>query len=569
MIALYIVCIILSLLLCFWYFLADVRRSIVQNLLLISIVVSNVGYYALAMQPETTGAILACKIYYIGACFVSFLFFLTACEVCKIKLPRVAICAMVVFLCAVVSSICTIGHGRLYYETVELTQIDGVGVLEKTYGPLHVLYPILLYGFMISSVIFTFISFIKRKNVYKPGMLIMLFCELIGVASYAVQRFCGVVFDFTPAIYIVISTGAFVYVYKSDIYDVADNSEVIHEQLSRVGFISFTKKMKYMGANDFTKNLFPELISCNLGYEIQNPTAELKTVIEEIRDFFEKCRADKKLEDNDLSRIRVNERIYETKVHVLRSFTRRCVGATLEIRDITEQTRVLELTERYNEELSAEVARKTEQIRDIQTRTILGMAQMVESRDLSTGGHIKRTSDVVRIFAKKLLESDMGFDAHFLDLVVRSAPMHDLGKIGVDDQILRKQGKFTDEEFAQMKRHSEVGGKMVRDILTGVEEDDFVEVAFNVANYHHEKVSGKGYPCGLKGDEIPVEAKIMALADVFDALVSKRCYKDAFTYDKAFSIIEEDTGFHFDEKLAPVFISCREELEAYYNSSDH
>ena len=228
---------------------------------------------------------------------------------------------------------------------------------------------------------------------------------------------------------------------------------------------------------------------------------------------------------------------------------------------------MLELTGKFNEELSDEVKEKTKQIRSIQEKTILGMAQMVESRDLSTGGHIKRTSDVVRIFSKKLLGSDMGFDEHFLELVIRSAPMHDLGKIGVDDAILRKQGKFTEEEYDKMKKHAEIGGKMVSEILTGVEENEFVQIAYNVANYHHEKVSGKGYPVGLKGKEIPLEARIMALADVFDALVSKRCYKEAFSYDKAFSIIEEDAGVHFDYDLAMVFISCRSELEAYYNKN--
>lgn len=146
--------------------------------------------------------------------------------------------------------------------------------------------------------------------------------------------------------------------------------------------------------------------------------------------------------------------------------------------------------------------------------------------------------------------------------------MHDLGKIGVDDSILCKKGKFTDDEYEQMKKHAEIGGKMVKDILTGVEEEEFVRVAENVAHYHHEKVNGKGYPMGLTGEQIPIEARIMALADVFDALVSKRCYKEAFTYDKAFSIIKEDSGSHFDPILAAIFCTCRPELEAYYDNCD-
>lgn len=119
-----------------------------------------------------------------------------------------------------------------------------------------------------------------------------------------------------------------------------------------------------------------------------------------------------------------------------------------------------------------------------------------------------------------------------------------------------------------MKKHSEIGYHMVSEILSGVEEPEFVRVAENVAHYHHEKINGTGYPEGLKGEEIPIEARIMALADVFDALVSKRCYKDAFSYERAYEIIEKDAGTHFDKQLAMVFLSCKEELERYYNASE-
>ena len=111
----------------------------------------------------------------------------------------------------------------------------------------------------------------------------------------------------------------------------------------------------------------------------------------------------------------------------------------------------------------------------------------ITSRDLSTGGHIKRTSDVVRIFSEKLLTANIGLDKHFLSLVIRSAPMHDLGKIGVDDAILRKQGRYTPEEYDIMKGHAAMGAEIVRKVLTNLQEEDFVQVAENVAHYHHEK----------------------------------------------------------------------------------
>jgi len=228
-------------------------------------------------------------------------------------------------------------------------------------------------------------------------------------------------------------------------------------------------------------------------------------------------------------------------------------------------SRILELDD-LRKNLAEKLDERTQHISHIQQMMVLGMATMVESRDNSTGGHIKRTSMVVETFAGKLSSLSYGLSRSFLKKVIRAAPMHDLGKIAVDDRILRKQGKFTDEEYAEMKKHSGEGARIVKQILEGVEEEKFVKIAVNIAHYHHEKWNGTGYPTGIAGEEIPVEARIMALADVFDALVSKRCYKDAFSYDKAFGIIEESLGSHFDPELGRIFITCRPELEALYDS---
>ena len=237
--------------------------------------------------------------------------------------------------------------------------------------------------------------------------------------------------------------------------------------------------------------------------------------------------------------------------------------------DRTTERKYYNAIEEYNVKLEREVDEKTEHIVQMKDQLVLGMAEMVESRDANTGGHIKRTSEVVRIFAEKMkgIPVKFGFSNEFLKQVVKAAPMHDLGKIAIDDAVLRKPGKYTDEEYAEMKRHSVEGARIVKNILDGVEDEAFVRVAKNVAFFHHEKWNGQGYPLGKKGEEIPLEARIMALADVFDALVSKRCYKDAFSYDEAFQIMEESMGQHFDPELGRVFLNCRPELEAFYDAN--
>lgn len=220
-------------------------------------------------------------------------------------------------------------------------------------------------------------------------------------------------------------------------------------------------------------------------------------------------------------------------------------------------------------EISISVNNMAEKIEKAQSSIINGMATMVESRDPNTGGHIKRTSDVVRTFANTLLEhaEELNIDARYIYNVAKAAPMHDLGKIAVDDAILRKPGKFTDEEYAVMKNHSKEGARIVDEILKDVDDIEFRQIAENVAHYHHEKWNGTGYPEHISGEDIPLEARIMALADVFDALVSKRCYKEAFDFDRAFGIIESDLGTHFDPKLGALFISARANFEAMYRTS--
>jgi response regulator RpfG family c-di-GMP phosphodiesterase len=156
-------------------------------------------------------------------------------------------------------------------------------------------------------------------------------------------------------------------------------------------------------------------------------------------------------------------------------------------------------------------------------------------------------------------------DSAFVYNLVKAAPMHDIGKITISDEILQKPGKLSDAQFEEMKKHSEKGAEIVEKLLEGIDDPTFVEITKNVANYHHEKWNGAGYPEGLSGEEIPIEARIMALADVFDALVSKRCYKEKMDYDRAFEIIEESSGSHFEPRLAEIFMTCRPQLEEYYN----
>lgn len=215
-----------------------------------------------------------------------------------------------------------------------------------------------------------------------------------------------------------------------------------------------------------------------------------------------------------------------------------------------------------NNQLASELNIKNDKLIKMQEGTILSMANLIESRDGGTGAHVKRTAEYSALISKKAKEKglfpDIINDA-FIECIYKAAPMHDIGKIVVPDSVLKKPGKLTPEEFSQMKLHTTEGDRIVREILNTSEDEEYIKMTSEIAKYHHEKWNGNGYPLGIKDKEIPLSARILAIADVFDALVSPRCYKEPMNPEKAFEIIKQDAGTHFDPVLAEVFLGLKEE----------
>ena len=180
-----------------------------------------------------------------------------------------------------------------------------------------------------------------------------------------------------------------------------------------------------------------------------------------------------------------------------------------------------------------------------------------------TGGHIKRTQNYVRLLARKLLDYPRFRDAltpEAIDLIYKSAPLHDIGKVGVPDNILLKPGKLTDEEFDEMKKHALYGRDAIAASEKRLGSTSFLRHAKEIAESHHEKWDGSGYPHRTKGDDIPVSGRLMAIADVYDALISRRCYKPPFPHEKAAGIIAEGSGCHFDPDMVDAFLAIQEDF---------
>lgn len=216
------------------------------------------------------------------------------------------------------------------------------------------------------------------------------------------------------------------------------------------------------------------------------------------------------------------------------------------------------------QDIQTRLINNQEKISSMQEHMISGLASVIESRDLETGKHITRTRAYVKILAEDAVKDGVyqeEITERFISMIHTLSPLHDLGKIVIPDNILRKPGKLTKEEYDIMKKHAEAGGTVVKQVLDGVTDEDYLKFASDIAVNHHEWWNGNGYPSGIKGTDIPLSARIMAIADVYDALVSERCYKKPIPHDEAVQIIKEESGTHFDPTLVDVFLHHQDEFK--------
>lgn len=217
------------------------------------------------------------------------------------------------------------------------------------------------------------------------------------------------------------------------------------------------------------------------------------------------------------------------------------------------------------EEQTRIITARTRRISQIQEQVIMGMATLIETRDNSTGQHVKNTKTYVRMIANELRERGMFLETltdEYIMNVCKAAPLHDVGKIRISDAILRKPGRLTEEEYNAMKLHTVYGREIVTDIIGGVEDPEYVKIAEDIAMYHHERWDGTGYPIGLKGEDIPLCARIMAMADVFDALYEERCYKEPIRpVYKIMNTLNEGKGTQFDPVITEVFLSMEDQIK--------
>lgn len=541
-------------------FLLDFQEKKLNYYMLAMFVImtlSNAGNVLLATTDLLEVAIVAKKIYYLGGCFIPPLILIVIFKMCNIRLKKWITNILVLYSFAVYGMVLTIGYHDMYYVSATLTKDGDATVIVPEYGFGHNFFYILLYGYLLIGVVVLLYSFKNQNRLSRKNLWALIAVELVTIVVFLVGRVVNPDMEVTPFAYIL---DGFILLYLSrrvTVYSLEDNIISSLGKQNDYGYIMFDKHRNFLGANELAEKILPELY----GLKIDRPVFGYDSLefLQVELDEFEKS-------NDALFELDKGENHYEGHINQI-WYADKAVGYLFEIEDVTDRYKYTKLLSEYNDNLKNEVEEKTVHIRNMQSQILLGMANMVENRDGNTGGHIKRTSYVIEILMNTIREHGiLDLEDKFCQAVIKSAPMHDLGKISIDDKILRKPGRLTDEEFAIMQTHAEKSGELVASILEGFEDAYFVNIAKNLARHHHEKWNGAGYPDHLKGEDIPMEARIMAVADVYDALVSKRCYKEAMSFEQAHQVMMESMGSHFDPQMAEVFEKSRKKLEEYYSA---
>lgn len=518
----------------------------------------NLSYLLLVMSKTIEGALMATKFTYIGGCYLELFVFLMVFRICKMNLPRLLAAFLFIFNSVLFFFVIFAEQSQLFYKSYELITLNGITILNKDKGFIHQIFLATVTSLMGGSILTLFYAlWKKKKSISVINALLLTSTQAITMFSFISSRWIPAYFNPMPLAYLFIQIIYQIVVESVSMHELGQTVFSSQAESEILSYFSTDSNYKFLNCNNLALETFDFLKETIVDKKINLDLPEFRNFLQ----MTEKLNSNKKV----VSKIIVeNTRYYKMTVGYLYD-GKKNRGYQAVFQDHTLEQNYIKLLDTYNDKLKNEVSNKTLHIQEIQNKLILGMADMVENRDTSTGGHIKRTSDVVRILMDEIIKMDSyHFSSNFYNCMIRAAPLHDIGKITVDDNILRKKGKYTDEEFDIMKTHAEKGSIIVKNLVDGIVDEEFASIVENVAHFHHERMDGSGYPLGLKGDNIPVEARIMAIADVYDALVSKRYYKEMMEFGDAFKIIEDGMGTQFDPQFNDAFIAARSALEAYY-----
>ena len=515
-------------------FLTPSRFQIELILLMVSTLIMLIGYSVELYAASVDAALVGTAISYLGKPFAMLMSLVFIADFCGRPISKKIIACLfpvcLFFSIIVMTNGTTASGHHLYYSKVAFAPENIYSPLILEHGPLYWVYMVFLIC-MFAAIMFYIIRTFRNDHTHSTRrqlnlLFAMMASTIIGYAVYMSGITNGYDTTMTGA-----AVGSFFLIlvfFRYKLYDslTLAKDHALHH--ASTGLLVLNEQNRVV----YTNNLIENLLKSRFSVEELIALPEGKTILEKDDCVFEVVK----------SPIEKRGVLY---------------GQTVELSDITAQYR-------YNSRLEHDVEERTREIVNIQRSAITSFAGIVEARDSSTGSHIKRMSRIVELLAVSLKENgDYSgiMDDTYVTRLVDVSPLHDVGKITVPDAILMKPGKLTDEEFAVIKEHSVKGEQILMECLDGVEDEDYVKLACTVARNHHEKWNGNGYPDGLRGTDIPLAARIVAVADVYDAIRSERCYKPCMTKEQARDVILEGKGSHFDPAVVDAFMRALPQIE--------
>jgi len=503
--------------------------------------------------------IYANKIQYLGACSSYFIMLLLYLRYYRLRMPSVVYWSLFTLTLALLVITLTFDHTRLFYKSFNIEYIAGQTVLLKNFGPMHTVFVLMVIGY---STAFTCL-FIKRLIVSEHcrRKMIVLFYLIIMIPTF------GYLFEKLFKLDVV-KPGSFGLLITDSILLYL----IIVKRFCDVGFLARSM-------------IFNSLSDAVVILDNRNQLLECNTIAAKLFPFLEKLPAESKLKGlnidfeimfspifgrDDIFPVDrpINGRIYHPAIDKVFDNNHVMQGNILWLRDATDIIKREEILKETSHTLESMVTAKTQRILEMQDQMVLGFSTLVENRNQVTGQHIKRTSSYVSVIANELLREKKfsgTITGTWITTLRKVAPLHDIGKMSVPESILDKPGKLTSDEFSVMKKHTQAGARIIDYTMHDNVDPAYFHMAEEVANFHHERWDGSGYPEGLAGDAIPLAARIMSVADVFDALVSDRSYKPAYSFDQAFSTIVSESGKQFDPLVVTAFVQCRQVIFSIYS----
>ena len=537
------------------------KGSYMQNLMLlmlISVLVNLVGYLFELNSTDLNTALLSVKFAYLGKPYISLSLFFFAIAFCKVRLSNVIKYILITLHLLITALVLTCDMHTWYYTSITYMYSGGYSHLVLGHGVFYYVFiALMLIYFIVIAVIGIKKIHTTKDWLVKRQMFICI--AMVAICLIAFMLFLSGItggYDTTvPAYFICVQMLVLLMVHyrlfntlsfaKDDATDRLPEGLIVFDNDNEISYMNHNAALVKSYVEDRYQRPFFDILT--------EFTRDNTHLIVEHGSLFIGERSDyHTANDADNSVYHIAGRPIIRKG--------RPYGNVFLISDETDSFY-------YTHRMESEVSTKTHEIIEMQRSIIGSFAAMIEARDGITGLHIKNTSNFVKILTHAMQQSPKYKEImtnDYAQMITAAARLHDIGKISVPDYVLQKPGKLSDEEFEIMKKHPAEGARIIKETLGKLENDDYVQIAYDMAYYHHEKFAGGGYPCNLCGKDIPLPARIMAICDVYDALRSKRHYKDGFSVERAVSIIKESRGTHFDPDITDIFLQNIDNMEAVF-----